>query len=160
MPPTDTEYRQTRQQEILRILNEGGRVSSQEEFVALLRERGIPATQSSISRDLRALGVYRYGRYYALPPTLEINIIEAERELEFRISAFLDDIRSAGPNILVLLTRPGGAQTVALALEEMRWGEVVGTIAGDDTIFVATPGAIEQRRLAERLKKLKTEFGR
>ena len=160
MPPTDTEYRQTRQQEILRILNEGGRVSSQEEFVALLRERGIPATQSSISRDLRALGVYRYGRYYALPPSLEIDFIEAERELEFRISAFLDDIRSAGPHLLVLLTRPGGAQTLAIALEEMKFGEIVGTIAGDDTIFVATPGAVEQRRLAERLKKLKSEFER
>jgi len=160
MPPTDTEYRQTRQQEILRILNEGIRVSSQEEFVALLRERGIPATQSSISRDLRALGVYRYGRYYSLPATLEIDFVEAERELEFRISVFLDEIRTAGPHLVVLLTRPGGAQTVALALEGMKWGEVVGTVAGDDTIFVATPGAVEQRRLIERLKKLRSEFER
>jgi transcriptional regulator of arginine metabolism len=160
MPPTDTEYRQNRQQEIMRLLNEGVRVASQEQLVALLRERGIPATQSSISRDLRALGVYRYGRYYALPPSLEINVYEAERELEFRISAFLDEVRSAGPHILVLLTRPGGAQTLAIALEEMKWGEVVGCIAGDDTIFVATPRAVEQRRLAERLKKLRSEFGR
>ncbi len=160
MPPTDTEYRQNRQTEIRRILDEGLEVSSQGQFVELLRERGIPATQSSISRDLRDMGVYRYGRYYSLPPSLEINLIAAERDLEFRISVFLDEIRTAGPHLAVLITRPGGAQTVALALEGMKWGEVVGTVAGDDTIFVATPGAMEQRRLVERLKKLRSEFER
>lgn len=155
--PSDTEYRQSRQQEILRILQEGAQVSSQGELVELLRERGIPATQSSISRDLRDLEVYRYGRYYSLPATIEINVETAERELEFRLSLFLDEIRIAGPHLLVLLTRPGGAQTLAISIEEMKWGEVVGTIAGDDTIFIATPGAVEQRRLVERLKKLRSE---
>lgn len=157
MPPTDSEYRQTRQQEILRLLNEGARIASQEQFVELLRERGIPATQSSISRDLRDLGVYRYGGFYALPITLKIDEVTAQRDLEYRASLFLRRIQSAGPNLLVVVTEPGGAQSMAIAIENMKWGEVIGTIAGDDTIFLAVSGREEQRRVFDRLSKLLPE---
>jgi transcriptional regulator of arginine metabolism len=157
MPPTDTEYRQNRQQEILRILHEGVQVASQEQFVELLRERGIPATQSSISRDLRDLGVYRYGGIYALPMTLKIDEATAQRDLDYRASLFLLRIQSAGPHLLVVVTQPGGAQSMAIAIENMKWGEVVGTIAGDDTIFIACSGGVELRRVFERLRKLLPE---
>ena len=154
MPPTDTEYRQNRQQEILRLLQEGARVASQEQFVELLRERGIPATQSSISRDLRDMGVYRYGGFYALPMTLKIDQVTAQRDLEYRASLFLERIQSAGSHLLVVVTQPGGAQSLAIAIEKMKWGEVVGPIAGDDTIFIATSGSAEQRRVFDRLQQL------
>lgn len=155
--PTDTEYREHRQALILQILKEGVPVASQGQFVDLLRERGIPSTQSSVSRDLRDLGVYRYGRYYLLPSAPESDAATAQQELEHRASLFLNEIRSAGVNLLVLLTEPGGAQSLAIAIENMKWGEVVGTIAGDDTIFIATPGSPEQRRVLERLKQLLPE---
>ena len=157
MPPTDTEYRQNRQQEILRLLHEGARISSQEQFVELLHARGIPATQSSISRDLRDLGVYRYGGFYALPMTLKIDSATVQRDLEYRASLFLLRIQSAGPHLLVVITEPGGAQSMAIAIENMKWGEVIGTIAGDDTIFLAVPGREEQRRVFDRLMKLLPE---
>ncbi len=155
--PSDREHRSLRQQEIVRILARGAQVSSQGELVELLREQGIDSTQSSVSRDLRDLGVYRYGKYYALPVTLDLSIEEAQHDLEGLVALFLQEIRSAGAHLLVLITRPGGAQSLALAIESMKWAEVVGAIAGDDTIFIATLGMIEQRRVAERLKKLLPE---
>ena len=141
---------------ILRIIREST-VHNQDELAKLLRKQGFDATQSSVSRDLRDLGVYRYGKYYALPVTFELNIEEAQHDLEGLVALFLQEIRSAGAHLLVLITRPGGAQSLALAIEGMKWGEVVGTIAGDDTIFIATPGMMEQRRIAERLKKFLPE---
>lgn len=157
MPPTDSEYRENRQQEILRLLREGVQVTSQGQFVELLHERGIPATQSSISRDLRDMGVYRYGGIYALPMTLKIDEATAQRDLEYRASLFLLRIQNAGAHLLVVVTEPGGAQSMAIAIENMKWGEVVGTIAGDDTIFLALSGAAEQRRVFDRLRKLLPE---
>ncbi len=151
--PSDREYRQLRQQELLRILHEGAQVSSQEQMVELLRERGIASTQSSVSRDMRDLGVYRYGKFYALPPVVDFDLDTAQHDLEARASLFLLELRGAGAHLLVLLTQPGGAQSLAVAIERMKWAEVLGTIAGDDTIFIATAGVIEQRRIAERLKK-------
>lgn len=155
--PSDSEYRQHRQEQILKILKEGVPVSSQGQIVELLREQAIPATQSSVSRDLRDMGIYRFGRYYLLPDNPEPDVETAQRELEERASFFLLDLRPAGPNILVIETQPGAAQTLAIAIENVKWLEVVGTIAGDDTIFVATPGTLEQRRIVERLKKLLPE---
>lgn len=155
--PSDREARVQRQKVIMQILEEGERVSSQGQFVELLRARGVESTQSSVSRDLRDLGVYRFGNYYLRPSTLEVEASTAKHTLEFRVSMFLQEIRSAGAHLLVLLTQPGGAQSLAIAIEAMKWAEVLGTIAGDDTIFIATPGMIEQRRVAERLKKLLPE---
>ena len=63
-------------------------------------------------------------------------------------------LRPAGPNILVVSTRPGLAQTVALALDSMSMPEVTGTVAGDDTVFVATPSRRAQRSLERRFGRL------
>jgi transcriptional regulator of arginine metabolism len=155
--PSDREHRLARQGEILRILKDGAKVSSQEQMVELLREKGVESTQSSVSRDMRELGVYRYGKFYALPQKVNFDVNHAQAELGARVSLFLQEIRSAGAHLLVLITQPGTAQPLALSIERMRWTEVIGTIAGDDTIFVATPGMIEQRRVAGRLKKLLSE---
>jgi transcriptional regulator of arginine metabolism len=155
--PTDSEYRVHRQEQILRLLREGAKVSSQGEIVDLLRALGVPATQSSVSRDLRDMGVYRFGRYYLLPELPEQGAEMAQRELEERASFFLVDLRPAGANLLVVETQPGAAQTLAIAIENVKWLEVVGTIAGDDTIFIATPGTVELRRIVERLKKFLPE---
>jgi transcriptional regulator of arginine metabolism len=151
--PSDSELRKQRQEAIVRLLEEGMKLASQGQIVEILQRKGVVATQSSVSRDLRDLGVYRFQGFYKLPEKAPVDVEAAERDLGERASLFLVDLRPAGPHLLVVATRPGAAQTLAIVIENVRWPEVVGTIAGDDTIFIATPGAAEQRRIAERLKK-------
>ena len=69
------------------------------------------------------------------------------------VAEFFRDIRPAGPNLLVIATAVGAAQRVCVTLDRANWPEVVGTISGDDTIFVATTGAGAQRRLVARLQE-------
>ena len=127
-------------------------VGRQAELVALLRKHGLTATQSSVSRDLRELGVAKQGDRYVLPEpaTRVTNDFSALRQ-------FVGAVHTAGANLTVLKTTVGSAQSVAVAIDTARWPEVIGTISGDDTIFIATAGTHEQRKLAERLRAL---FGR
>lgn len=128
------------------------RVGRQTELVDLLRKSGHIATQSSVSRDLRELGVAKMGDRYVIPDgdTAVRNDFAALR-------SFVYARLTAGTNLTVLKTATGSAQSVAVAIDTARWPEVVGTISGDDTIFIATAGAREQRALADRLLAL---FGR
>lgn len=147
--PTDAEIRQHRQREILAILQETP-VASQAELIELLRERGLLATQSSVSRDLRDLGVARVGGRYLAPGSWDV---EESDHLAFRdVVRFLRGASPAGPHLTVVFTSVGTAQTAALAIDRSGWPEVVGTMAGDDTIFVAHAGAGDQRRFLERLE--------
>jgi transcriptional regulator of arginine metabolism len=127
-------------------------VGRQTELVAMLRKHGHAATQSSVSRDLRELGVAKLGDRYVLPenPPAPKNDFSTLKQF---VSARL----TAGTNLTVLKTAVGSAQSVAVAIDAARWPEVIGTISGDDTIFIATAGAREQRRLGLRLLAL---FGR
>src|SRR5476651_1342808 len=121
-------------------------VGRQTELVDLLRKLGHPATQSSVSRDLRELGVAKMGDRYVLPATA------LSPKAEFpAVRQFVTAILSAGGNLVVLKTRIGSAQSVALAIDSAQWAEVIGTISGDDTIFIATSSAQAQRRLGEKL---------
>ena len=121
-------------------------VGRQEDLVRLLGKAGHPATQSSVSRDLRELGVAKRGDRYVLPD-------ESAPALDdfTAVSAFVRDIRPAGPSLTVIRTTAGAAQSVAIVLDRADWPDVVGTLSGDDTIFVATAGAAAQRRLLARL---------
>jgi transcriptional regulator of arginine metabolism len=127
-------------------------VGRQSELVAMLRKHGHVATQSSVSRDLRELGVAKLGDRYVLPdpPAAPRNDFPA-------LKPFVSAVLTAGTNLTVLKTTVGSAQSVAVAIDTARWPEVVGTISGDDTIFIATAGAREQRQLGERLRAI---FGR
>jgi transcriptional regulator of arginine metabolism len=127
-------------------------VGRQNELVALLRKLGYAATQSSVSRDLRELGVAKLGDRYVLPDSAP------EPKNDFStLKQFVSARSTAGTNLTVLKTTVGSAQSVAVAIDTARWPEVVGTISGDDTIFIATAGALEQRRLGRRLLAI---FGR
>ncbi len=122
-------------------------VGRQSELVQLLRKQGLEATQSSVSRDLRELGVAKLGDRYVLPsPATDV------RDDFASLAQFVRNFQAAGPNLAVLRTTVGAAQSVAVAIDGAQWPEVVGTISGDDTIFIATAGAREQRKLAERLR--------
>ena len=126
-------------------------VGRQTELVALLRAYGHCATQSSISRDLRELGVAKRGDRYVLPEAVPLPNDFAS------LKQFVNARLTAGTNLTVLKTTIGSAQSVAVAIDTARWPEVVGTISGDDTIFIATAGEREQRKLGDRLRAI---FGR
>ena len=132
--------------EALRRIITRSPVGRQEDLVRLLGRAGHHATQSSVSRDLRELGVAKQGDRYVLPdesaPALD----------DFpAVSALVRDLKAAGPCLTVIRTTAGAAQSVAIVLDRAQWPEIVGTLSGDDTIFVATQGAAAQRRLIARL---------
>ncbi len=149
---TDLNAQTQRRDAIVRILR-GTAVGRQAELVSLLHRQGYDATQSSVSRDLRELGVVKGGDRYLLP-AVEDALTPSHLET---VSSFVKGYRAAGPTLTVLRTSVGTAQTVAIALDKARWAEIVGTIAGDDTIFIATDSGKAQRRLHEHLR---THFGR
>ncbi len=149
---TDLNAQAQRRDAIVRILRRNA-VARQAELVALLHREGHDATQSSVSRDLRELGVVKGADRYLLP-AVEDALTPSHFET---VRSFVKGYRAAGPTLTVLRTATGTAQSVAIALDKARWPEVVGTIAGDDTIFVATESGRAQRRLHDHLR---SHFGR
>ena len=131
---------------IARIL-ENREVASQEELVRLLGERGIVVTQSCISRDLARLGAMKGAGGYSLRP---LNLSEEDRRT---LSSYARAVHAAGPNLTVVRTATGAAQRIALFLDRMGWKEVLATLSGDDTIFIATRNRSEQRALVGRLRR-------
>jgi transcriptional regulator of arginine metabolism len=115
--------------QILKLIRRGS-IFTQEELARALKETGIDATQVTLSRDMRELGVVKtaegYRQLSSESPGLTFDALASE---------FLQDVRLA-QNQVVLKTAPGHASSVAVALDDAEWPEVVGTIAGDDTILV------------------------
>lgn len=126
------------------------RVTRQEDLVHALHARGFGATQSSISRDLKDLGVAKVGERYLAPQSVQ----EAEARPFHLLAGFVKSIATAGPNLTVVRTATGAAQSVAVALDASGWPEVAGTISGDDTIFVATGTLRQQQLLVARLEQV------
>ena len=134
---------------IVRILKDG-LVKKQADLVRLLRKAGHEATQSSISRDLRDLGVLKASGRYVLPPD---EVTRANGDFG-SLTQFVRELRAAGPSLTVLRTTIGAAQSVAVAIDKAQWPEVAGTISGDDTIFIATATPRDQQELISRLRAL------
>ncbi|MCE2873105.1 MAG: hypothetical protein LW605_04985 [Xanthomonadales bacterium] len=133
---------------ILRLLR-GSAVRRQGELVDLLKREGFEVTQSSVSRDLRDLGVLEAaGRY--LPPAAGARALDDFGALR----PFVRGVATAGASLTVLRTTTGSAQTVAAAIDKAEWPEVVGTISGDDTLFIATDTAAAQSAVVARLRNL------
>ena len=137
----------SRRAAILRIIREST-VHNQDELVKVLRKQGFDATQSSVSRDLRELGVAKAGDRYIVPAGEESNTDNPFAA----VANFVLDVRTAGTSLTVVKTAIGTAQSVAVAIDQANWPEVVGTISGDDTIFIATEDGRAQRKLRERLR--------
>jgi transcriptional regulator of arginine metabolism len=144
--PTDPELRDARQRAIRAALARSP-VANQAQLVAELRRQGVAATQSSVSRDLRDLGVARIaGRYVPRAGAME------ERDPRVaEVARLLRSVRPAGPYLTVVQTAVGAAQGVARAFDAAGWPEVVGSLAGDDTVFLATATEQDQERLIRRL---------
>jgi transcriptional regulator of arginine metabolism len=145
---TDTSSAPARLMALAKIIREQA-VGRQAELVAMLRKHGHAATQSSVSRDLRELGVAKQGDRYVLPESAST----VKNDFS-TLKQFVREVKTAGTNLTVLRTTIGAAQSVAVAIDTARWPEVIGTISGDDTIFIATAGAREQHKLGERLNGL------
>jgi transcriptional regulator of arginine metabolism len=109
---------------------------TQEDLAKALRAIGIPATQVTLSRDIRELGLVKTADGYALGT----EAFSSGPDVSMLAREFVTDIRVA-QNLLVLKTPAGHANSVAVALDQANWPEVTGTIAGDDTILVVAPDA-------------------
>ena len=145
---SDANQFMARRAAILRILRESA-VGNQGELVKLLKRQGFDATQSSVSRDLRELGVAKTADRYIVPDRQDASLVNPFGA----IANFVLELRTAGPSITVVKTTTGTAQSVAVAIDKARWPEVAGTISGDDTIFIATEDGRAQRKLGERLRE-------
>ena len=136
-----------RQGQILKVIRSHN-ISTQEDLAAALREVGIDATQVTLSRDIREMGLVKTADgYRALPPQqrpVDLSAVSAE---------FLRDVRIA-QNQIVLRTAPGHASALAVALDSANWAEVIGTLAGDDTVLVICPDAPVAEVVRIRLMKM------
>jgi transcriptional regulator of arginine metabolism len=131
--------------ELVRTLLAEREVKSQAELLGLLAERGVQATQPALSRDLRALGVAKSGGVYRLD----------ERVTPLgRLASLLRGARTAGEHLLVVRCEPGAASAVARALEADEPDGLIGTVAGDDTFFVAVERATHAKRIQRRIEDL------
>ena len=141
-----------RRRDLLRILHDGT-ASSQHEIVEGLRAAGHDVTQATVSRDLQDVGATKVrvnGHFvYRLPDELPRgNGDLMARNLARTLDEFAIAIRPAA-SMVIVVTAPGHASAVARAIDLAGLDEVAGTIAGDDTIFVATNNEADARSLAE-----------
>jgi transcriptional regulator of arginine metabolism len=134
-----------RQGQILKLIR-SSQIHTQEDLAHELRRVGVPATQVTLSRDIRELGLVKTSEGYAetadLVPAGRADVAAAIRDTVL-------DIKVA-QNLLVLRTPPAHANAVASALDHAEWPEVTGTIAGDDTVLVVTPDAKTAQNLRGR----------
>lgn len=120
------------------------RVATQQELAEALTRRGIEATQSSVSRDIVEMGLTKIEGYYAAPdPAL-------------KAAGPVVTIDTAGDNLIVVRTLVGQAQPAALTIDNARIEEIVGTVAGDDTILVAVKNQAAQRIAIREITRLFT----
>jgi transcriptional regulator of arginine metabolism len=130
-----------RQQKILTLIK-ARPIGTQEDLRTLLERAGVPATQSSVSRDLEELGVVKHHGHYTLPRT---NGAPARGLLS---------LDHAGDSLVIARTVPGLASAVAVEIDAAAIPDIVGTIAGEDTIFIAVRDAKSQRTAIKAVWKL------
>lgn len=149
--PTNPEVWQKRQAAIRDLLGRAP-VASQDELLRKLAARGFRVTQSSVSRDLREMHVAKTDGRYVLPEAIVSN--GANLPKAAGALGLVRGVKTAGPNLVLVQTPPGSASAVGLAIDAAHWPEVVGTVAGDDTLLVATESRSQQARLIARLAQL------
>ncbi len=145
-----------RRRELILSLISTGSFETQEELVDALLDKGVEASQASVSRDISLLGLVKVGGRYAPPPSIR----PAENPLEGRIAASLISIEIVGDHLVVLKTPPGEASATALAVDRLDFAGIVGTIAGDDTIFTAVRDRAAGLEIARNLKAIMRSGGR
>ena len=132
-----------RQEQIRRLIRERP-VYTQEELAAELHKKGVQATQVTLSRDLRELNLVKTQNGYREIESAADTA--SESDIETLVNDYVIDVRGA-QNLIVLKTDPGHASIVAVALDDANWPEIVGTVAGDDTILVIASDAATAEQL-------------
>jgi len=130
------------------------RILTQGELRSRLAQLGIDVNQATLSRDLRDLGLLKGRDGYEIPTSSSLTAEDAGLALVAAARTWLGDARAA-QSLVVLKTPPGGASPLAIAIDRARLEGVVGTIAGDDTVFLAAAGSAQARRLVRELTALK-----
>jgi transcriptional regulator of arginine metabolism len=143
----DREHQDYRRKTILELLAERP-MRRQLDIGRALRKMGFKVTQSTVSRDLEALGIVRREGFYQPPGQ------QGDQSAVGKVQGFIRRVRSAGPYMLVFDTSPGAAKAVAVALKNAAWPEVRGVLAEDDTLFVATDNVYDSRLLLQRLRRI------
>jgi len=136
-----------RQGQILKLIR-GKRIHTQDELAQELKNQGIAATQVTLSRDIRDLRLVKTRDGYQ-----EVAPEETGPAFAMLAAEFLKDVLRA-QNLVVLKTSPGHANSVAVALDSEGWPQIVGTIAGDDTILVIAPDNPTAEAVQEKLLDL------
>jgi len=144
----------SRQSKILELV-EKYEIETQEELVEKLREHGMDVTQATVSRDIKELRLIKVmvdnGRYKYAP------ISQTEASITNKLlTIFTESFVSCdyANNIVVIKTLPGMAQASASAIDALKWPEIVGTIAGDDTIMVVCRAELIAEELVNKLSKM------
>lgn len=137
---------------ILRVIREN-RIRNQEELRAALAADGIAATQATLSRDMHELGLVKVSDAAGVFYGTGTDAASVRLELRQLVRTLLMGSDGVGP-LLVLRTPAGSAGALAAAIDAAAWTEVLGTIAGDDTILVITRGPKERETIAARLRAL------
>lgn len=125
-----------------------GDFRTQEDVASEMIRKGFPVTQATISRDLTELPAVKVGGFYRAPDFVGVS------PLAKKMAEHGTGVAVAGENLVVLKTELGSAQTVAIELDNAGWKDVVGTVAGDDTIFIAVAGKKGRDAVFGKLKRL------
>lgn len=143
--------RKERHHHILTLIH-NRHIFSQKELSRHLAEAGCKVTQATLSRDLHELNLVKTAHGYKLPEDVKLNH-PSEPELRQALGHFMIEV-AAADNLVVIKSQPGTASTLAIRLDAMEWTEIVGTLAGDDTILVVARHRQAARLLHKRLTRL------
>ena len=129
------------------------RIETQEELCQQLREQGLTVTQATVSRDIKEIGLVKVpderGYFYSLPGTQEVKAVPGRVRQVFRAMVMNVDYSE---NIVVIKTTPGAAQSTALLVDHAHFPEVIGCVAGDDTILVVVKPVEATEQIARKLR--------
>lgn len=141
--------RERRQALIMEILD-SQEIVSQQDLLEALAAKDVKVNQSSVSRDLQEMGVIKVRGRYVINAAAAPETAQDLKEIIGMVKSF----HPAGSNLLILHTPQGIAPGVGVALDKVGWQEILGTISGDDTLFVATASRREQIVVEQRLSDL------
>jgi len=141
-----------RQAQILKLIRTQP-IRTQEELSAALGKMGFEVTQVTLSRDIRELGLVKGSQGYQEAAPTAAPAGEHSNALRRVVEETVRDVRTA-QNLVIIRTSAGNSAPLAYALDREGWPEIVGTIAGEDTVFVAAPDARQAQRIREKLLAL------
>ncbi len=134
--------KQSRQHMLLQIIKEH-KIGTQDDLKKALSKFGMEVTQSSLSRDITDLGLVKQHGFYVIPPRHKQDS-----------TPLVTSVESAGPNLIVVKTLAGMAAAVGITVDEHNIPNIIGTVSGDDTVFVAITPAGHQDKIVKAIHHL------